>query len=211
MNFQPVVPFTVTENWNVIARWIMPYVAQPRLSTDAAAVPTSGFGDIVASLFFSSARAGKFIWGIGPVFQLPATSSPLIGSGKWSIGPAAVIAKQAGNWTYGALGNQLWSFGGDDFTGGVSRKDVNATFIQPFVSYTTATAVTWGINVEATANWNADDIWTVPIHVAVSKLSRFGPFPMSLGGAIGFFVVTPGGEPDIRVRFSVTILLPRGK
>jgi hypothetical protein len=211
MNLQPVVPFTLNEDWNLIVRWVMPYVAQPRLSVDAGAVPTSGLGDIAASLFFSPAKAGKFIWAVGPIIQLPGTSSPVLGSGKWSIGPTAVIAKQSGGWTYGALANQVWSFAGDNFTGGVARDDVNAMFLQPFVSYTTATAVTLGVNLEATANWHAADIWTVPMQFSASKLTRFGPFPMSVGGAIGLFLTAPGGEPDVRVRFSATILLPRGK
>ena len=30
LNFQPVVPFGLNHDWNMIVRWIMPYVAQPR-------------------------------------------------------------------------------------------------------------------------------------------------------------------------------------
>jgi hypothetical protein len=58
--------------------------------------------------------------------------------------------------TYGALLNHIWSFAGDDFTGGASRNDVNATFLQPFVAYTTANAVTYTVNLEASANWEAE-------------------------------------------------------
>jgi len=48
--------------------------------------------------------------------------------------PTAVVLKQEHGWTYGALANHIWSFAGDD-----SRADVNATFLQPFLSYTTKT------------------------------------------------------------------------
>ena len=78
MNFQPVVPIGLNEDWNMIVRWIMPYIAQPRLSEEG--VPTSGLSDIVASAFFSSAKPGRFIWGVGPVLLLPATSDPVLGS-----------------------------------------------------------------------------------------------------------------------------------
>src|SRR5690242_5535141 len=29
LNIQPVVPFKVSDKWNMIERWIMPYVSQP--------------------------------------------------------------------------------------------------------------------------------------------------------------------------------------
>jgi hypothetical protein len=83
LNFQPVVPISLNENWNLVGRWIMPYVAQPRLYEGA--VPTSGLGDIVASAFFSPVRPGKIVWGAGPVLLLPTTSDPALGSGKWGI------------------------------------------------------------------------------------------------------------------------------
>ena len=57
MNFQPVIPMGLNEDWNMILRWIMPYVAQPRLFEGG--VPTSGLSDIVASIFFSPARPGR--------------------------------------------------------------------------------------------------------------------------------------------------------
>ena len=60
MNFQPVIPMGLNDDWNMILRWIMPYVAQPRLFEGGA--PTSGLSDIVASVFFSPAKPGRFIW-----------------------------------------------------------------------------------------------------------------------------------------------------
>jgi hypothetical protein len=209
MNFQPVVPIGLNAEWNMIVRWIMPYVSQPRLFEGG--VPTSGLSDIVASVFFSPAKPGRFIWGVGPVLLLPATADPVLGTGKWGAGPTFVILKQSGAWTYGALANQIWSYAGDDFTGGAPRSDVNGTFLQPFVAYTTTTAVTYNVNLEASANWEAaeGDEWTVPMHFTVSKLTKFGPFPMSVGGGVGIFLAAPGGRPDWRVRFVATLLLPR--
>jgi len=210
LNFQPVVPFSVTSEWNLIVRWIMPYVGQPRLFEGA--LPTSGLSDIVTSLFFSPAQPGALIWAVGPVFLLPTTSDPLLGSGKWGAGPTFVVLKQTGGWTYGALANHIWSVAGDDFTGGVPRSDVNSTFLQPFLSYTTSNAVTLTANAEASANWEAAaDEWTVPVHLTASKLTRFGSLPMSVGGGVGIFVVAPDGNPDWRLRFVATLLLPRGR
>ena len=209
LNLQPVIPIALNDDWNLIARWIMPYVAQPRLSESA--VPTSGLSDIVASAFISPSRPGKIIWGLGPAFVLPTTSDPLLGSAKWAIGPTAVVLTLAGQWTYGALVNQLWSFAGDDFSGGAPRGDYNRTLLQPFVSYTTKSALSVALNMEAAADWEQDDedTWTVPIHLMVSKLTRFGKLPMNVSAGVGWFAATPGDEPDWRLRLVATLLLPR--
>jgi len=207
LNIQPVIPLSLSQDWNLIVRWIMPYVSQPRLAPGAG--PTSGFSDIVASFFLSPAKAGSLIWGVGPVFVLPTTSDPLLGSGKWSAGPTAVALTQTGGFTIGMLANHIWSFAGDDFTGGAARSDVNATFLQPFLSYTTSSAWTFTTNVEASANWEAEHEWTVPLHLLVSKLVKFGPLPMSVGGGPGFYLTGPDDGPDWRLRLVATILLPK--
>ena len=51
MKFQPVVPFHISKNWNLIGRMILPYISQPVLT--AGGSTAAGTGDIVASAFFS--------------------------------------------------------------------------------------------------------------------------------------------------------------
>jgi len=207
LNIQPVIPLTLSEDWNLVVRWIMPYVSQPRLAEGVG--PSSGFSDIVGSFFLSPSKAGGLIWGVGPVFLLPTTSDPLLGTGKWGAGPTAVALVQSGGLTFGALANHIWSFAGSDTAGGLERSDVNKSFVQPFLSYTTPTAWTFTANLEAAADWEADDTWTVPLHLIVSKLVRFGPFPMSIGGGPGFYLAAPDGGPDWRLRIAATVLLPK--
>lgn len=154
LNFQPVIPLALNSDWNMIVRWIMPYIAQPRLFEGG--VPSSGLSDVVASVFFSPATPGRFIWGAGPVVLLPMTADPVLGSAKWGVGPTAVVLKQLGGTSVGILANHIWSFAGDDFSGGVARADVNSTFLQPFLSHTTANAVTYTVNLEASAE-HADE------------------------------------------------------
>ncbi len=110
LNVQPVIPMGLNDDWNLILRWIMPYIGQPPLVEGG--LPASGMGDIVASMFISPAKVGKFIWGVGPVFLLPTSANAVLGSSKWGIGPTVVVLKQQGPWTYGMLANQLWSFAG---------------------------------------------------------------------------------------------------
>jgi len=220
LNVQPVIPFSLNDDWNLILRWIMPYIGQPALFEGG--VPTSGMGDIVASAFFSPAKPGRFIWGAGPVFLLPTNASPVLGSAKWSAGPTFVILRQSGQWTFGMLVNHLWSFAGSDVSSGVERGDINASFLQPFASYTTKNSVTMGVSVEASGNWrlynqgpggSLEQVdgtqWTVPIMFTASKLTRFGPFPMSIGGGVGWFATASDGGPSWRLRMTGTLLLPR--
>lgn len=189
-NFQPVVPFRITERTNMIARLIMPSVSTPG-STVA--------GDMVFSLFFSPSVSKGAIWGVGPVMQLPRTGE------KWCIGPTAVVLKQKGSLTYGALVNHVWSFAGDE-----SAADVNQTFLQPFLAHTTAKAVTFTVQSEATADWEAADgeEWAVPLNFLVSKVAKFGPFPASYGGGPGIYLDAPTGGADWKLRGFVTLLLP---
>ena len=205
LNIQPVVPFSLSPKWNLIARWIMPYIAQP-----AALGSSSGLGDVVFSTFFSPAAASSLTWGVGPVLTLPMTSDPTLGSGKWSIGPTAVaLFKGEGPWVFGALVNQQWSFA----SASAGRPEVDQAFLQPFIGYITTGGITYTLNSESSANWRATDgqKWTVPIIFHVSKLTKFGPFPFSVQGGLGWYVEKPDGGPDWKLRTSFVILLPRGK
>lgn len=203
LNVQPVVPFSVSKDWNMIMRVIMPFIGQPPLTENGVAA--TGLGDILASFFFSP-REGSVIWGVGPVFGLPSTSERTLGSGKWAAGPTAVVLKQSGAWTYGALVNQVWSFAGSS-----SRADVSQLFVQPFLSRTSKSALTVTLQSETIANWKAADgeQWTVPINLAVAKLATFGPLPASYGGGIGYYIASPEGGPEWQLRGSITLILPK--
>jgi len=202
LNVQPVVPFSLNEDWNMIARVIVPFVGQPPLGGGTQAA--SGISDVLTSIFFSPAKS-SIIWGVGPAISLPSTSEPTLGSGKWSIGPTVVVLKQSGPWTFGALWNQVWSFAGDP-----ARSDVSQMFLQPFPAYNTKSLWTWTVQSETTANWEAPDHkWTVPINVIAAKLSSFGPFPASYQIGIGAFVAHPTTGPDWKIRAALVVLLPR--
>ncbi len=208
LNIQPVVPFSLGEDWNLIGRLIVPILSQPALVPGGEA--TFGTSDIVLSAFFSPSKSSGVTWGIGPVFGLPTTTDPTLGTGKWQIGPTAVVLAQNGPLTYGALANHLWSFAD---TGNAQRSNVSQTFIQPFFAYATKTAVTFTLSSEMTANWKAEsgEEWTIPINAQVSKVTRLGPFPFSIGAGAGYYVEKPTGGPDWKLRMVFTVILPRGK
>ena len=204
LNVQPVMPFTLDENWNMIARVIIPLVGQPALFEGGA--PASGVSDILTSFFFSPSK-GELTWGVGPVINLPSTTEPTLGTEKWSAGPTVVALKQQGPWTYGALWNQIWSFAGNP-----DRNDVSQMFLQPFLAYNTQSLWTITIQSESTSNWEAEeDKWTVPINLLFAKLSSFGPFPASYQFGFGVFAAHPETGPSWKIRAAIVILLPRSR
>jgi len=203
LNIQPVIPIGITEDANLIVRTIMPVIFQTDIRGDNAS--DFGLGDVVQSFFYSPKKptAGGIIWGAGPVFLYPAGTSQYTTRDKWGVGPTAVVLKQFGPTTIGVLANHIWSIAGPD-----TRPDVSATFIQPFISYTTKRATTYGINTESTYDWKSNQ-WTVPINITVGQLVRIGKQPVSftLGGR--YYVARPRFGPDWGVRFVTTLLFPK--
>lgn len=205
LNVQPVIPFSISDDWNLISRTIVPFVDVRDVTPEFGS--TTGIGDIVQSFFFSPKQptSGGVIWGIGPVFLLPTASDDAIGTGKWGAGVTGVALTQRGPWSVGGLANHIWSFAGD-----AGRADVNQTFVQPFASYTTDTAWTFTLTSESTYNWETEQ-WSVPINGTVSKIVRFGKLPVSLFGGVRYWAESPEfGPKDWGLRFGATILLPRG-
>ena len=204
VNIQPVIPISLNEEWNAISRTIMPVISQKNIPSGSGS--ESGIGDIVPSVFFSPKEPTEsgLIWGAGPVFLLPTASDELLGGEKWGIGPTGLALKQQGPWTFGFLANHIWSFAGKD-----SRSDVNATFLQPFLSFTTKTATTFGLNTESTYNWSSET-WSVPLNISVSQILKFGKQLVSIGGGVRYWADSPdAGAEDVGYRLVVTFLFPK--
>ena len=200
-NIQPVIPFELSEHWNLISRTILPVIDQQGIALGGAS-DQFGLGDTVQSIFISP-KSSDPIWGLGPVFLLPTATDSILGSEKWGAGPTGVVLKQSGSWTYGALANHIWSFAGDD-----ARTDVNATFFQPFVSYITDTKTTYSLTLESTYDWDSDQ-WNLPLNFVVSQLVKFGDQPVQLVGGIRYYIDGPDGGPEWGLRFGLTFLFPK--
>src|SRR5262245_51886078 len=126
-NIQPVIPFSISADWNLITRTILPVIY--------AEEPVKGFGnkfglgDTLQSFFLSPKKpVHGWILGAGPAVLWPTSTDDALGAGKLGAGPTAVVLQQEHGWTYGALVNHVWSFAGEGDT-----PDVNNTFIQPFL------------------------------------------------------------------------------
>ena len=205
LNVQPVIPFKLNNEWNLITRTIVPVVHQPAMTPGQG--DAWGIGDTVMSLFLSpNASSNGLIWGAGPVLLLPTASKDRLGSEKWGAGPTGVVLVQEGPWTYGVLGNHLWSFAGAD-----ARDKVSISYANPFASYALGGGWTLTAQAEITYNWEADSgkRTTLPASFIVSKVTHFGQQPVSLALGYKHFVEAPNGQLDHGVRFVVNFLFPK--
>ncbi len=201
VNIQPVIPFSISKDWNLITRTIMPVIHAE--SPVRGGNDRTGLGDILQSFFFSPKEptGSGWIWGVGPVLLYPSGTDGL-SADKWGAGPTAVVLKQRNGWTYGLLAYHAWSYAGS------GPASISSTFLEPFLSYTTKTRTTYGVNTESTYDWHGDQ-WTVPVNLMVAQMLNVDgmPLQLQLGGRI--YADKPDGGPDWGIRFAVTFLFPK--
>jgi hypothetical protein len=205
LNFQPVVPISISQDWNLIIRTILPIVDQTGVFGSGSG-SQSGLGNTTQSFFLSPKEPGPggLIWGLGPVGYYPTATDSLIGPEKWGLGPTLVALVQKGGWTAGVLANQIWSVGGDS-----NEQNISAAFLQPFVAYTTKTHTTFTFNTESTYDWENEQ-WSVPLNLMVSQILKIGKLPVSLQVGGRYYVESPSGGPEWGIRATFTLLFPTG-
>jgi hypothetical protein len=87
LNIQPVIPFHINEDWNIITRTIVPIIWNPSFQPEHT-VP-QGIGPTTFSAFLSPRNpTDGWLWGVGPVVQIPTVSDPSLGSNIWGLGPS---------------------------------------------------------------------------------------------------------------------------
>lgn len=203
MNFQPVIPIHLNDDWNLITRTIVPIINQPaRFPGGEGAF---GRGDINPSLFVSPAKSKKFVWGIGPTMTFPTATDSAIGAGNWSMGPTVVGLFMDGPWVVGALANQQWSYAG---WGG---KPTTQMLIRPFVNYNLSDG--WYVSSAPiiTGNFSAGggDHWTVPVGGGVGKLFKIGQRSINTQLVPYYNAATPELGSGWQLRFQFQFLFPR--
>lgn len=208
LNIQPVIPFNVDDEWNVITRTIIPVVTQPGSMPDEGS--TTGLGDIQLSAFLSPSKPGPggLIWGVGAISQMPTNTSDVLGNDRWGLGPTAVVLRieQGSPWVYGALFNNVWSVGNGD------SSSYNKGLIQPFLNYNFPEGIYLTTSPVITANWKADNDnrWTVPLGGGVGKIFHIGKLPVNTQIGAYYNVVTPEDNgAEWQLRFQVQLMFPK--
>lgn len=204
MNFQPVIPIKINQDWNVIARTVAPLTWQTSIFPHSGT--QTGLGNIEQSFFVTPTKpVGGWILGAGPILYLPTATNKLLGTSQTGAGPTAIALRIDGPWTYGMLVNQVWGFMGPIPERGYQ---VNQIYMQPFVAYNTKSAWTFMLNSESLYNWSTQK-WSMPFNFVVSKLVMIDKQPVSFGVGVRYFAASPhDGPKGFGVRALITFLLP---
>jgi hypothetical protein len=208
-NIEPVIPFSLNEDWNLITRTIVPVIDQQALVNTPNPPATlrknhSGLGDIEQSFFFSPKKEfDGWIIGAGPVGYYPTATDSALGLGKWGAGPTFVVLRQEHGFTYGLLANQIWSVGGQQ-----GRANFSSMYLQPFLLYTTKSNTSLGVDSESSHDWY-DDQWIVPLNFQIRQLLKIGKLPVQFTAGYRYYLVRPTGDANWGLRFTVTLLFPK--
>ncbi|UCF44516.1 MAG: neuromedin U [Planctomycetota bacterium] len=201
---QPVIPFGLNDDWNFIARPIIPLMEMPPLT--GGQNRNHGLGNIQFQGFFSPKKPKDWIWGVGPYLEFPTNSGPdgRFGSDNWSAGPAFVALKMEGPWVYGGLLTQLWSYYGDD-------PEVNVTALQPFINYNMKDGWYLSSAPVITSNWSADSSqqWTIPIGGGIGKVFKVGRQPVNASLRAYYNLQSPRSGSDWQLQFQIQFLFPK--
>ncbi len=217
LNFQPVMPVSLTKDWNLITRPVLtlfdstpyPVVAQDPVThqPQTKIKRTTALGDLIwmESLSPAPSIAGNWLLAIGPTFIFPTAASDSTGEGKWQVGPSAIVGYLSKKWILAAFVQNWTSFAGDS-----SRPDTNHMNLQPIASYFLKDG--WSISYSGNilANWKASsgNVWTVPLGIGVSKVVKLGRLPVKLALAVQYMPIHPdefGQKWNVQVKISPVI------
>jgi len=213
LQFQPVLPVSLTGDWNLITRPVIPlFVSQPHpvpaggpLGVDIET--TTGLGDTILLEMLSPGPsiAGNWLLGAGPTFIFPTASTDVTGQGKWQTGPSAVVGYLSQRWILGAFVQNWTSFAGDS-----SRPNTNQMNLQPIAAFFFGAGWSIGYSGNILADWTADshNVWTVPLGLGVSKVVKFGKLPVKVGIAGQYMSIHPdafGQQWNFQLSFTPVI------
>jgi len=202
---EPVVPFKLTSDWNLITRTIIQVIDQPTLAPGLGNV--SGLGDVQLSLYMSPVKPFRgLIWGLGPSFSFATASDRSLGTGKDSAGLSTAVLTIQGPWLVGVLITDVASIGGQ-----VDRKSVHQFLMQPFVDYNFSHGWYLASSPIITADWKAasGNKWTVPLGGGGGKILHVGR--QAVNAYIQAFddVVRPHEGGTWTLRLQVQLLFPK--
>lgn len=210
--FQPFMPFEVGEENQAMLtfRPVFPLVTQPLLEGDPleSSGHKTGFGDIQLLTLAGPNSGEGLVWGAGATFAFPTASDDVLGQGKYSAGPAAMIFNIGKPWVFGLLAQHWESYAGDD-----DRDDTSRTEIQYTIRYALPNAMSIGMGPTVIYDWEADsgNALTFPVGLGVTKTTRWGKVPVKLRAEFHYSVIKPddyGSEWNFRIQVTPIVNNP---
>lgn len=203
LNVQPVWPFEISDNWNLITRTIVPIVSQPGLTSGQSR--ETGLGDATFTGFFSPKDSGKWTWGAGPVVLIPTNTDSRLGADEWGVGASIVVLTMPGNWVVGSLVSNVWDIGAS------AGNEVNFFTWQYFVNYNMDGG--WYLTSAPinTANWEAESgqKWTVPVGGGAGRVFRIGKQPINASAQYFYNLEHPDQVGDWSLRLQLQFMFPK--
>lgn len=197
--FQPVIPISFSGGNTLIVRPIVQTTWLNNVNGNSG----TGVSNLQLETFYAPSTGSSFIWGVGPYLSSPSISGDKYGSMQTGAGITFVALDQAGPWTYGFLGFQSWSVGGDATYG-----TQNNFYAQPFLAYVTKDAWTYSLNSQTVYNYDLQKA-QVPFNAAVSKLVVTDGMPISYSVGVRYNASSlPGGAQGWGLRASITFVIP---
>jgi hypothetical protein len=209
LQFKPVIPIGITENWNLVLRAIVPFIDQP----DSGPIDgKTGVGDIQLQTYFVPKKTNSlggdnfWTWGVGPVLQFDSASDDILGTGRNAAGIGGVFFAKVNNWTVGALLNNVW-----DVDSSKTREGVNSMTFQPFANYNLDNGWYLKTGPVITYNQKADsgNKWTIPVGGGFGRVSNWGKQAVKWSVSAYWLAEKPDGGADAQLQASLTFLFPK--
>jgi hypothetical protein len=209
VQFQPVLPLALTDDWNLITRPVFQVVNSVPVPTPTGRIyQATGFGDtILATLLSPSPKvAGPWLLGAGPTFIFPTATTTNVGQKKWQLGPGGVFGYLGEHYIVGIFPQQWFSVGGN------GSKQTSQMNLQYFASYFLPHGWSVGTSPNMLINWyaSAGNKVTFPIGLNVAKVQKIGPLPVKFQIQGQYMPVNPsvfGQRWNIQV--SITPVIPK--
>lgn len=217
-SIQPIIPVSFGD-WNLINQLSLNFIGTPGGITGIAELPNpyvkyaaigpkgaAGLADLNFTSLLSPAYHGDLSWGFGLTTTMPSDApSRELGSGKFSLGPAAAVVLQNKSWTVGLQASQLWSISGSS-----GRQEVSQMQLKPMINYNLNDGWYLVSNMNIIANWNAGSgqQWTIPIGGGFGKVFAIGDYKINTRLEGYYNVDRPDQAPDWSMATTVQLLFP---
>lgn len=217
-SIQPIIPVSFGD-WNLINQLSLNFIGTPGGITGIGELPNpyvkyaaigpkgaAGLADLNFTSLLSPAHHGDLNWGFGLTTTMPSDApSRELGSGKFSLGPAAAVVLQNKSWTIGVQASQIWSVFGSS-----GRQEVSQMQLKPIINYNLDDGWYLVSNMTIIANWGAvsGQKWTIPMGGGFGKVFAMGDYKINTRMEGYYNVDRPDQAPDWSVGTTVQLLFP---
>ena len=199
-NFQPVMPVSLTKDWNLITRPVMPFYnivpheTAPGEFDAGRRAGRSGSGGVAVAC-----ALGQLDSRSGTYRHLSDCDLRVHRPGQMAARPSVVVGYLTKEFFLGVFPQQWWSIGGEH-----GRRDTNQMNLQPIAALFFGEGWSIGYSGNILADWTApsEDVWTVPVGLALGKVVKFGRLPVKIQLAVQYMPVHPrisGQEWNVQV------------